>query len=163
MRYKILGFRQQLRKATGNREERYKVYLTLTETRYIFIYAVEGYAEFQTVLNELFEAFDNGNLKAITNELTLAEVLVKPLIDNHTEVCLTYENAIQSSPVLEVVPINRKILIESARLRTIINLRLPDAIHGATAILNGCEIFLTNDKPLEPIAGINVVIGCYCI
>ncbi len=124
----------------------------------IFIYAVEGYAEFQDLLNELFEAFDNRNLKAITSELTLAEVLVKPLIDNNTGVCLAYENAIQNSPVLEVIPINRKILIESARLRTIINLRLPDAIHGATAILNGCETFLTNDKRLEVISGINVVI-----
>ncbi|NEQ36832.1 MAG: type II toxin-antitoxin system VapC family toxin [Okeania sp. SIO3I5] len=124
----------------------------------IFIYAVEGYAEFQDVLNELFETFDNGNLKAITSELTLAEVLVKPLIDNNTEVCLSYENSIQSSPVLEVVLINRKIIVESARLRSIINLRLPDAIHGATAILNGCGTFLTNDKRLEALSGINVVI-----
>lgn len=124
----------------------------------IFIYAVEGYAEFQALLNELFEAFDDGNLKAITSELTLAEVLVKPLIENNTEVCLTYENAIQSSQLLEVVPINRKILIESARLRTIINLRLPDAIHGTTAIFNGCETFLTNDKRLESLSGINVLI-----
>ncbi len=84
---------------------------------------------------------------------------MKPLINNNnTGVCLAYENAIQNSPVLEVIPINRKILIESARLRTIINLRLPDAIHGATAILNGCETFLTNDKRLEVISGINVVI-----
>ncbi|WP_363269246.1 PIN domain-containing protein [Okeania sp. SIO2B3] len=39
-----------------------------------------------------------------------------------------------------------------------INLRLPDAIHGATAILNGCETFLTNDKRLESLSGINVII-----
>lgn len=48
----------------------------------IFIYAVEGYPKFQPELNVLFEAFDDGTLKAITSELTLAEVLVKPLIDN---------------------------------------------------------------------------------
>ncbi|WP_367267617.1 type II toxin-antitoxin system VapC family toxin [Okeania sp. SIO2C9] len=35
---------------------------------------------------------------------------------------------------------------------------MPDAIHGATAILNGCETFLTNDKRLESLSGINVVI-----
>jgi len=43
---------------------------------------VEGYPKFQPELNVLFEAFDDGTLKAITSELTLAEVLVKPLIDN---------------------------------------------------------------------------------
>ncbi|NEP85081.1 MAG: type II toxin-antitoxin system VapC family toxin [Okeania sp. SIO3B3] len=74
--------------------------------------------------------------------------MVKPLIDNNAKVCSVYENAIQSSQVLEVVPINRTILRESARLRSTINIRLPDAIHAATAILNECEIFLTNDKQL---------------
>ena len=124
----------------------------------IFIYAVEGYAKFETELNELFEAFDAGNFQAITSELTLAEVLVKPLIDNNVKARSAYENAIQSSPVLEVVPINRTILRESARLRSTINIRLPDAIHAATAILNGCETFLTNDKRLEALSGIDVLV-----
>ncbi|NES71238.1 MAG: type II toxin-antitoxin system VapC family toxin [Okeania sp. SIO2D1] len=124
----------------------------------IFIYAIEGYAQFETELNELFEAFDRGNLQAITSELTLAEVLVKPLIDNNAKVCLAYENAIQSSQVIEVVPINRTILRESARLRSTTNIRLPDAIHAAKAILNGCKTFLTNDKRLEALSGIDVVV-----
>jgi predicted nucleic acid-binding protein len=131
-----------------------KVYLDTN----IFIYAVEGYARFQAELNELFEAFDEGHLKAITSELTLAEVLVKPLIDNNAQVSSAYQNAIQDSQVLEVVPINRKILIESARLRSTTNLRLPDAIHAATAILSGCETFLTNDKRLEALSDLDVVV-----
>ncbi len=119
---------------------------------------MEGSAKFETELNELFETFDAGNFQAITSELTLAEVLVKPLIDNNAKVRSAYENAIQSSPVLEVVPINRTILRESARLRSTINIRLPDAIHAATAILNGCETFLTNDKRLEALSGIDVLV-----
>lgn len=124
----------------------------------IFIYAVEGYAEFQPELNELFEACDQGILKAITSELTLAEVLVKPLSDNNFKVCSAYENCIQNSQLLEVVPVDRKILKESARLRSINNLKLPDAIHAATAIFNRCQTFITNDKGLEAISGIDVVV-----
>ncbi len=60
--------------------------------------------------------------------------------------------------MLEVVPINRTILIESARLRSTTNLRLPDAIHVATAILSGCETFLTNDKRLEALSDLDVVV-----
>ncbi|MDY6805143.1 MAG: type II toxin-antitoxin system VapC family toxin [Cyanobacteriota bacterium] len=131
-----------------------KVYLDTN----IFIYAVEGYAQFKAELNELFEAFDEGNLKAVTSELTLAEVLVKPLIDNNAKVRSAYENAIQNSQVLEVVPIDRTILIESARLRSTTSLRLPDAIHVATAILNRCETFLTNDKRLEALSALDVVV-----
>ncbi len=57
-----------------------------------------------------------------------------------------YQQSLQSTEVLEVVPVNRDVLIEAARLRTITNLRLPDAIHAATAFLSGCETFLTNDR-----------------
>ena len=78
--------------------------------------------------------------------------------DNNAPVSSAYQNAIQNSQVLEVVPINRTILIESARLRSTTNLRLPDAIHVATAILSGCETFLTNDKRLEALSGIDVVV-----
>lgn len=60
--------------------------------------------------------------------------------------------------MLEVVPVSRDVLIEAARLRAVANLRLPDAIHGATATLTGCETFLTNDRRLLAIPGIDVVV-----
>lgn len=49
-------------------------------------------------------------------------------------------------------------LIEAARLRAVTNLRLPDAIHGATAILSGCQTFLTNDRRLAALPGVDVVL-----
>jgi len=42
--------------------------------------------------------------------------------------------------------------------RTHVNLRLPDVIHGATAILSGCKTFLTNDRRLAGLSGIEVVV-----
>lgn len=44
----------------------------------IFIYALEGYADFIDDLTELFASIDAGNIRAVTSELTLAEVLVRP-------------------------------------------------------------------------------------
>lgn len=124
----------------------------------VFIYALEGYADFVDDLTELFASIDAGNIRAVTSELTLAEVLVRPLIDGNIERQTTYQQALQSSEVLEVVPVSRDVLIEAARLRAIANLRLPDAIHGATATLTGCETFLTNDRRLLAIPGIDVVV-----
>ncbi|MBD2774472.1 PIN domain-containing protein [Iningainema tapete] len=112
----------------------------------IFIYAIEGYPDFVDELNELFDRVDVGILKAFTSELTLAEVLVKPLMNCNLQLQAAYQQSLQSTEVLEVVPVNRDVLIEAARLRTITNLRLPDAIHAATAFLSGCETFLTNDR-----------------
>lgn len=124
----------------------------------IFIYAIEGYPDFVDELNQLFDSIDAGNFRAFTSELTLAEVLVRPLMDGNLEVQAVYQQALQSSEVLEVVAVSRDVLIEAARLRAVANLRLPDAIHGATAILSGCETFLTNDRRLTALPGIEVVV-----
>lgn len=124
----------------------------------IFIYAIEGYPDFVDELSQLFDNIDSGNFKAFTSELTLAEVLVKPLMDGNLEIQAVYQQALQSSEVLEVVVVSRDVLIEAARLRAVANLRLPDAIHGATAILSGCETFLTNDRRLAALPDIEVVV-----
>jgi predicted nucleic acid-binding protein len=124
----------------------------------IFIYAVEGYEDFVTELKLLFTQFDNRNLRAFTSELTLAEVLVKPILDNNLDIQNIYENIIQDSAVLEVVKIHREILIESAKLRGEIKLRLPNTIYGATAIVQNCSDFLTNDKRFNMLPNINVII-----
>ncbi|WGV28385.1 type II toxin-antitoxin system VapC family toxin [Halotia branconii] len=124
----------------------------------IFIYAIEGYLDFVDELNQLFDSIDAGNFRAFTSELTLAEVLVRPLMDGNLEIQAVYQQALQSSEVLEVVAVSRDVLIEAARLRAVANLRLPDAIHGATAILSGCETFLTNDRRLTALPGIEVVV-----
>lgn len=124
----------------------------------IFIYALEGYPEFVDELTEFFESLDEGSLSAVTSELTLAEVLVRPFMDGNTERQTAYQQALQSSQGLEVVLVDRNVLIESARLRSVANLRLPDAIHGATARLTECETFLTNDRRLLAIPNIEVVL-----
>lgn len=115
----------------------------------VFIYALEGYADYAADLTALFESVDRGERKAVTSELTLAEVLVKPFMDQSHERQRAYEQAIQSSEALTVRPVSRDVLIEAARLRATIGLRLPDAIHLAMARLAGCETFLTNDRDLQ--------------
>lgn len=124
----------------------------------VFIYALEGYPDFVDELTELFENFDEGNLRAVTSELTLAEVLVRPFIDGNVERQTAYQQVLQSSQALEVVTVSRDVLIEAARLRSVSTLRLPDAIHGATARLTECETFLTNDRRLLAIPGIEVIL-----
>ena len=55
--------------------------------------------------------------------------------------------------------VSREVLIEAARMLAVANtLRLPDAIHGATARLTECETFLTNDRRLVAIPEIEIVL-----
>lgn len=108
-----------------------------------FIYAFEGYPAFRPVLTTLFEALDQKAFTAVTSELTLAEALVKPLIDRHTQAA--YLQLLQSTASLLVVPVSREVLIAAAHLRAEATLKLPDAIHVATPQLTACAYFLTND------------------
>jgi predicted nucleic acid-binding protein len=121
------------------------------------VYALEGFERFEPLLRELFRQIQDGQLRAVTSELTLPEVLVKPLADGKTEVCTAYAAAVQDSEGLEVVPVTRDVLVEAAGIRAKTGIRLPDAIHIATAIVSGCQSFLTNDKSIREIPDMKVI------
>jgi predicted nucleic acid-binding protein len=118
-----------------------KVYLDTN----IIIYALEGFAAFDDQIRALLQAMDDGEISAITSELTLAEVLVKPIKDQDTTIQQLYRSFLTASPVLQMASIGRNILEEAAHLRATTKLKMPDAIHLATANLTGCDSFLSND------------------
>ena len=123
----------------------------------IFIYAVEGLAEHAPVLGGLFDLLAAGEVRGTTSELTLAEALAKPLENNRDDVARIYQEMLTSSGWLAVVPIDRLILVEAARLRAKSRLRLPDAIHVATAARAGCSLLLSNDRRLRVPEGMTLL------
>lgn len=86
----------------------------------------------------------------VTSELTLAEICVKPIRDQDWDRYNFYNEVVETKPDLhEVVPVTRQILCDAANIRaTIASVRLPDAIHLATALSCDCAVFLTNDHRL---------------
>src|SRR3954447_19093592 len=120
----------------------------------IFIYAVEGYAPEEAFLRELLAALEGGRFTAVTSELSLAEVLVKPLELGREDVVAAYTELLTASNRLAVLPVDRAILVEAARQRAALGMRMPDAIHVATALAAGCELFLTNDDRLRLPSGL---------
>lgn len=116
----------------------------------VFIYALEAYPEFVQIITELFDQIDKGKLYAVTSQLTLAETLVKPFRDKNLFLQQAYQNLLQDTDFLKVVEMNPNILMEAARLRAFYSqIRLPDAIHLATAYTHHCDVLVTNDKRLK--------------
>lgn len=115
----------------------------------VFIYALEGFPEFDGVLEELFAAIDKAAVKAVTSELSLAEALIKPFQTGNVQHQAVYDFAIRNRKAFEVVPVSRSILVEAARLCATTGLKLPDAIHVTTALQSGCSVFLTNDEGIK--------------
>lgn len=115
----------------------------------IIIYAVEGFADYEDKIKALLEELDASEIIAVTSELTLAEVLVKPLQDGNVIIQQFYKDFLLPTLVFEVVPISLKILESSAECRAKTNLKLPDAIHWSTFQAYKCESFLTNDNAFK--------------
>lgn len=124
----------------------------------VVIYALEDVAPYTDVTRHIWQAIDAGECSAVTSELTLGECLVKPLELGRTEVVQAYLDGLQTRSSFAVVPVRREILIEAARLRACFSLKLPDAIHAATAVLSQCDLFVTNDKRLRAIPNLDVVL-----
>ena len=113
------------------------------------IYFLEERPRYATKTEQIFGRIESGELQGIMATLVLAELLV-PLYrcgDRQTASGLT--NRLTNFRNLKVVPLTTEIGMEAARLRADHGLRTPDAIHGATAIVNEASGILTNDKRLK--------------
>jgi predicted nucleic acid-binding protein len=124
----------------------------------VWIYAVESYPAFIQELLALLQSIDQGNQIAITSELSLAEVLVKPLQERNQTRQEAYKRAIVNRKNVFVVPVLRELLIDAAQVRADTGLKLPDAIHVATAVRSQRTTFLTNDDHLKSLGSLNVVL-----
>jgi len=124
----------------------------------ILIYAVEDLTVVGQKIRTLFSRFDNGELHAVTSELSLAEVLAKPVRDGKQAIQDEYEQLLTNSDALTVMPVTRDVLIRAAQIRAQTSVKLPDAIHAATALMKNCTTFLTNDQRFAVIAPLPVLL-----
>ena len=126
----------------------------------LFIYAIEGVEPFAEKVRPLLQAADRGDVWVVTSLLTLAETLVMPLRKQDSELIATYRELFTDPPPgLRVAQLDVVILENAARLRaTTKSLRLPDAIHLATAESEQCDLFLTNDRRLKSTTVLPVVV-----
>lgn len=91
-------------------------------------------------------AMENGDIIGATSEMTLAEVLVKPIELSAAELTDAYKQSITPGPNFEVIPVRREILIEAAGIRARrSSIRLPDAVHIASARALSCRFFVSDD------------------
>ncbi len=123
-----------------------------------FIYSVERIDPYRAILDTLWQTVSGGQVKVVTSELTLLEVLVKPLKVGDTITATTFRTVLQRTPDVQMMPTTQPVLEEAANLRATSNFRTPDAIHGATALLNGCVLFVTNDSGFRRISDLAVAV-----
>lgn len=122
------------------------------------IYYVEKHPLYYPHVKPVFRLIDQGALRAVTSPVTLAECLIYPYrFQQPTVVESFYEVAVFGANV-RFAPTTQLIADHAARLRAQYNVALPDALQLATAIVEACDIFLTNDPALQRVAEVNVLV-----
>lgn len=77
---------------------------------------------------------------------------------NSTEGVSIFRSFLEESGCIELRPVEKDILIQSAHISAQTGMKTPDAIHVATAMASGCDIFLTNDKAIQTHRGLERVL-----
>lgn len=100
-----------------------------------------------------------GRTRVRTSLITRAEVLVKPLRERQLDLIDMYRQLLSGTQDIAVQPLDAAIVDRAAKLRAGHHaLRLPDALHLATAILCECSCFLTVDQRLPAnLAGVRIL------
>lgn len=121
------------------------------------IYFVEKsplyHARAKVVIDRVFV----GGLEAFTSVVTITEVLTLPLRLEQVALANQYYEMLTRSENLFFIPVSLDIAIRAAELRARYNLRTPDALQLATALLANCDAFLTNDAQLQRVTELPVL------
>jgi predicted nucleic acid-binding protein len=121
------------------------------------IYFVEGHDRFSDAVQPLFEWIDEGVFRACTSQLTLTELLIKPWRDNLPDVIAAYQGLVLDSGSFSVFGLSEATFLLAAKVGGTMGLRTPDALHLTVALEQRCSYFITNDKRIRSVPGLEVI------
>lgn len=123
------------------------------------IYFIEAHEIYGPPVKQLIEIISVGEVFAYTSVITLAEVLPVPLRSKNEHLVSQFSDFIKNSGILTLLPINTEIAEKSGELRSnYSSLQAFDAMQLAAAMTSGAKLFITNDKQLQQVDDIEVLV-----
>lgn len=122
------------------------------------IYSVERVEPYRQRLVPYWDAANPDTLRIVTSKLTLLEVVVKPFKIGDAVLEQAFRTLLLGSSDVDLLAVSQDILVRAAQLRAVTTLRTPDAIHAATALEHGCNLFSTNDPAFRRVPALPVVV-----
>lgn len=123
------------------------------------IYFLNNTLGFTSVSHALFQTIDKQQTTAYAGQLCLAELLVKPIKENKTKE-IQHIHQLFDAGYIHLLAHSHDVFLLAAQIRAENGLKMLDAIHVATAICHGCDIFVTGDikiaKAVKRIAILNL-------
>jgi predicted nucleic acid-binding protein len=121
-----------------------------------FIYGIERVAPYYPLIRPVWQASARRALTTRASELLIVESLTGPLKRAEPKLVGLYERVLGQE--VELFPVTAAVLRSAAALRAAHGMKTPDAIHAATALAAGCDLFLTNDDVFKRVSGLPVVV-----
>ena len=121
------------------------------------IYSVERNEPYLTLLAPVWRQAEAGQFVVVCSELVITETLVRPIREGNTALESDFR-AVFAAPEVQLVPVTRRLWEDTARLRAETGLKIPDALHAATALRAGCALFITNDTDFRRVRGLPTVV-----
>lgn len=109
------------------------------------VYFLERHPVHHRTASRVLKRIEAGELAGVISSLVFAELLVPAYRAGDNARAGTVLRLLTSFPNLKVFDITPRISAEAARLRAKYGLRMPDAIHAATALAKGADLLVTND------------------
>ena len=126
----------------------------------LFVYWLEDHPEHAARMGEIHEKMAGRGDTLCTSVFTVGEVLTGPYKRGDTETAAQIREAFRSSQI-ELISFAPDTADRYAKIRGNHRVSPADAIHLASAAHAGVDLFLTNDKRLQPliIPGIHFIAG----
>ena len=122
------------------------------------IYFIETHPKYDARVTEIFRRIDRGIMTGFTSAITLTEVLTQPLKQGQIYFQREYRDLLLHSTNFYTLPVNAEIAEHAAGLRAQYGLRTADALQVAVAKMANCQAFLTNDKSLQRVEDVKVLV-----
>lgn len=122
------------------------------------IYYVEEHPTYIKRMDKIIEEIQKKPITVTCSVLTLTEILPVPLKAGNSQLIQDYRDILLYSKEFRMMNISEQIAGTAAQLRATYNLKTPDALHLATAIETRCGAFLTNDKTLKRVMGVQILV-----
>jgi predicted nucleic acid-binding protein len=122
----------------------------------VLIYVLEGSGPLAKAAAALLDRIASGEVEGVLATLAIAEVATGPARAGDLQMVRRYANELSSLEGVQVVPLDIEVAVEAALIRGSGSLTLTDAIHLASARMAGASAFVTNDRRITSLPGLEV-------
>lgn len=120
------------------------------------VYYVEENPTYLARMDEIITLIEDTPIRTISSIILLPEVLTHPVRQGRNDLVRNYRQILVTT--IHLFDVNRSIAERATDLRARYNLRTPDALHVATALISSCDAILTNDNGMKRVREIRVLV-----